>query len=274
MDQYCVFGNPIEQSRSPFIHQQFALQTGQKLSYQAQLVALDKFETAVTTFIQQGGKGANVTVPFKEQALQLCDQVSERAKQAGAVNTLSFSDHQIIGDNTDGIGLVADLKSHQVTLNNQRILLIGAGGAAKGVVLPLLVEKPSVLVIANRTLNKAEAIIAQHNNDRLCAKSYTQLSPSSFDLIINATSASLSGFVPAIPAEVIHNNTVCYDMVYQQEATVFLQWAKQQGARKIIDGLGMLVKQAAESFYLWRGVKPQTDEVLTQLRKALTDSGR
>lgn len=269
MDLYCVFGNPIKHSRSPFIHQQFALQTGQNIDYQTKLVELTAFEKAVKTFIAQGGKGANVTVPFKEQALQLCDQISVRAQQAGAVNTLSFIDNRIVGDNTDGIGLIADLKNHNISLMNQRILIIGAGGAAKGIIQPLLIEKPSLLVIANRTLEKAEAIVAQHNSSNLFASSYAALSQQSFDLIINATSASLSGLLPDIPAQVITCNTICYDMVYQQEITVFLQWAKQQGAKKIIDGLGMLVEQAAESFYIWRGVKPQTDEVLIQLRNKL-----
>ena len=269
MKQYCVFGNPIKQSCSPFIHHQFALQTKQPLIYQAKLVALDEFEKAVTSFIEQGGKGANVTVPFKEQALQICDQISVRAQQAGAVNTLSFIDNRIFGDNTDGIGLVADLKNHNISLMNQRILIIGAGGAAKGIIQPILAENPFTIVIANRTLSKAEAIVKRHSNKHLLASSYMQLPSQPFDVIINATSASLSGVVPNIPSDIIDQNSVCYDMVYQPELTVFLAWAKQQGARKTIDGLGMLVEQAAESFYIWHGVKPQTDEVLIQLRNKL-----
>jgi shikimate dehydrogenase len=269
MDLYCVLGNPIRQSRSPFIHQQFALQTGQQICYQAKLVAFDRLESAVLAFIQAGGKGANITVPFKEQALQLCDQLSERAKLAGAVNTLSFIDHQIIGDNTDGIGLVNDLKREKVELENAQILVLGAGGAAKGVIAPLLVEKPKSLVIANRNFSKAQAIAQQYNLAHVNAYDYTQIPKIAFDLIINATSASLYGEMPAIKADLIKSNTTCYDMVYQKEPTIFLQWAKEQGASKIIDGLGMLVRQAAESFYIWRGVKPQPDEVLLQLRKEL-----
>jgi len=269
MDQYCVFGNPIKQSRSPFIHQQFALQTQQSLTYQAVLVAQDSFEEAVNAFIKQGGKGANITVPFKEQALLLCDQLSERARLAGAVNTLSFSDNKIIGDNTDGIGLVADLKKQQVTLNHKRILILGAGGAAKGIISPLLAEQPILLIIANRNLLRAQSIVQQYNKDNIIAYEYSQLPKMAFDLIINATSASLSNKIPAIKTEHISHDTICYDMVYQKKLTVFLQWAEQQGANKVIDGLGMLVAQAAESFYLWRGVKPQINEVLTQLKNKL-----
>lgn len=270
MDQYRVFGNPIKHSRSPYIHQAFAKETAQELTYQTQLVELDAFEQDIKAFAQSGGKGGNVTVPFKEQALALCDQVSKRAALAGAVNTLSFRDGKILGDNTDGIGLVKDLLDNQVTLSGSRILLVGAGGAAKGVVLPLLEQEPQQLVIANRTLSKAEQICQQVSDNRLSCCTFEQTTDYDFDVIINATSASLDGRLPAIPEAVIAGAGVCYDMVYGKELTPFLVWAKAAGAEKVIDGLGMLVAQAAESFNIWRGVMPSTDEILCQLRADLT----
>lgn len=269
MDQYLVFGNPIKQSRSPFIHQSFAKATKQALNYQSQLAEHDGFCSAVTEFILQGGKGANVTAPFKEQALAMSDELSERARLAGAVNTLSFKNGKIYGDNTDGEGLVQDLLRNQVQLKNSRILLLGAGGAAKGVILPLLAQSPKSIAIANRTISKAEAIIEQFNDNRLGAYSFEQTSGKKYDVIINATSASLSGKVPTLSTSAITEDTVCYDMVYGKELTPFLVWAKAQGARKIIDGLGMLVGQAAESFRVWRGVKPEVETVIEQLKSSL-----
>jgi len=270
MDQYCVFGNPIKHSRSPFIHQLFAEQTKQALTYTTQLVPLDGFEKAVHEFIVAGGKGANVTVPFKEKALLLCDQLSEVAQQAGAVNTLSFINGGIIGDNTDGHGLVNDLLRHKVILAQSRILLLGAGGAAKGVVLPLLAHNPASIIIANRTVNKAEQLCTQFNDNRLQARGFDQINSHTFDLIINATSASLRGTFPTIPAKLITTNTVCYDMVYGKKLTSFLVWAQQQGATQVIDGLGMLVEQAAASFYIWRGILPDVETVIEQLKQTLT----
>lgn len=269
MDQYCVFGNPIKQSRSPFIHQSFAKATKQELNYQIQLVALDGFVNAITAFIAQGGKGANVTVPFKEQALGISDELSERARLAGAVNTLSFYNGQIYGDNTDGEGLVQDLLRNKVQLENRRILLLGAGGAARGVILPLLDQKPASIVIANRTVSKAENLIKQFNDSRLNACGFEQSSGKVYDVIINATSASLSGKLPAIASSTISKCTVCYDMVYGKELTPFLVWAKAQGATKLIDGIGMLVGQAAVSFNIWRGVKPEVEPVIEQLKASL-----
>jgi len=265
MDQYRVYGNPIKQSRSPIIHQTFAQQTQQQLNYESEYVALDQFEKTVKEFVTNGGKGANITVPFKEQALAICDQLTERAKLAGAVNTLSFIDGKILGDNTDGQGLVQDLLNNNVTLKNSRILLLGAGGAAKGVVLPLLAQQPETIVIANRTIVKAESLINNFNNNKLSALGFLELGNEKFDLIINATSASLSGNVPPIAKELLAN-TNCYDMVYGKELTPFLSWAKENGAKKVIDGLGMLVGQAAESFRIWRGVQPEVATVLQKLR--------
>ncbi len=268
MDQYRVFGNPIKQSRSPAIHHAFAQQTKQILHYQTELVALDAFEQAIKNFIACEGKGANITVPFKEQAFSICDELSESASMAGAVNTLTFRNNKIYGDNTDGLGLVQDLLRQGITLNNSRILLLGAGGAAKGVVLPLLDQQPACIVIANRTISKAEQLCQQFNNSKLSSCGYSEVATQHFDIIINATSASLSGAIPAIAADVV-KGSVCYDMVYGKELTPFLIWAKQQEARQIIDGLGMLVGQAAESFALWRGCRPEVDIVIAELREQL-----
>jgi len=269
MDQYRVFGNPIKQSRSPFIHQSFAQTTKQAISYETSLVELGSFSIAVSEFIGQGGKGANVTVPFKEEALELADELSDRARLAGAVNTLSFSNGKIYGDNTDGEGLVQDLLRNNVQLENSRILLLGAGGAARGVILPLLAKNPNSIVIANRTVSKAENLVVQFNNSKLSASGFEQASDQVYDIIINATSASLTGTLPAITASTVTKNTVCYDMVYGKDLTPFLVWATEQGATKVIDGLGMLVSQAAESFTIWRGVKPEIEVVIEQLKKAL-----
>jgi shikimate dehydrogenase len=266
MDQYRVFGNPIKQSRSPIIHQSFAQQTQQQLNYQSEYVALDQFEKKIDAFMKSGAKGANITSPFKEQAMALCDHLTERAELAGAVNTLSFANGKIFGDNTDGEGLVQDLLNHNVSLKNSRILLLGAGGASKGVVLPLLAQAPQVIVIANRTVSKAEALIKKFKNDKLFATGLDTLGKAKFDLIINATSASLTGTIPPIPTELVAN-THCYDMVYGKELTPFLAWAKVNGATKVIDGLGMLVGQAAESFRIWRNVLPEAAPVLNKLRK-------
>jgi len=269
MDQYRVFGNPINHSRSPYIHCCFAQQTDQQLNYQSQFVELTAFAMTIKQFSAQGGRGANVTVPFKEQALSLCDQLSERARLAGAVNTLSFNDGVIIGDNTDGLGLVQDLLNNDVVLKNSRVLLLGAGGAARGVILPLLEQQISKLVIANRTVSKAQDLCQQFTDTKLTAIGFNEIEEQPFDLIINATSASLSGDVPPISEKLIARKTVCYDMVYGKELTPFLNWAKMQGSDTILDGLGMLVGQAAESFKLWRGVKPETSLVLNKLREEL-----
>ena len=269
MDQYRVFGNPIKQSRSPFIHQSFAQTTKQAISYETSLVELGSFSIAVSEFIGQGGKGANVTVPFKEEALELADELSDRARLAGAVNTLSFSNGKIYGDNTDGEGLVQDLLRNNVQLKKSRILLLGAGGAARGVILPLLAKNPNSIEIANRTVSKAENLVVQFNNSKLSASGFEQASDQVYDIIINATSASLTGTLPAITASTVTKNTVCYDMVYGKDLTPFLVWATEQGATKVIDGLGMLVSQAAESFTIWRGIKPEVEVVIEQLKKAL-----
>lgn len=268
-DQYRVFGNPIEHSRSPDIHHIFAEKSQQNIDYQKQLVDIEDFSNAISSFIHQGGKGANVTVPFKEQALIIADELTERASLAGAVNTLSFREGKIFGDNTDGEGLVQDLIANNVILKQSRILLLGAGGAARGVLLPLLAQTPQSIVVANRTVSKAE-ILCQHFADkRLSACGFQDLEQQHFDVIINATSASLSGSLPPIPISLISQAVVCYDMVYGKDLTPFLRWAKENGAIKVIDGLGMLVGQAAVSFEVWRGVAPEVQPVIDTLRASL-----
>lgn len=268
-DQYRVFGNPIEHSRSPDIHHIFANKSQQSINYQKQLVEIDGFSNAIANFIHQGGKGANITVPFKEQALTLADELTERATLAGAVNTLTFKNGKIFGDNTDGEGLVQDLITNQVILNESRVLLLGAGGAARGVLLPLLAQNPRSIVIANRTVSKADKICQHFADNRISASSYIDLAKQDFDLIINATSASLSGDLPPIPTSIISQNVVCYDMVYGKDETPFLKWAKEHGAMKVVDGLGMLVGQAAVSFEVWRGVTPEVQPVIDKLRASL-----
>ena len=278
-DRYAVFGNPIGHSKSPRIHSLFAAQTGQDISYQAILAAKDGFAAAVEAFLAAGegpAKGANVTVPFKEEAFRLATRRTPRAEAAGAVNTLTFDADAISGDNTDGAGLVRDLK-HNLGCDpaGRRILLLGAGGAARGVILPLLLENPAELVIANRTEETAARLALEFANSftRLpgCALSvkpdgtgFAGLAGRQFDLVINATSAGLSGAVLPLPTSVFAPRCVAYEMVYGR-ATPFMQQAREAGAR-VTDGLGMLVEQAAEAFFIWRGVRPHTAPVLAALK--------
>ena len=269
MDQYRVFGNPIAQSKSPFIHQSFAAQSQCLLNYQSELVELGQFEKAVNNLIANNGKGANVTAPFKEQAFAMCDELSEKAKLAGAVNTLIFTKGIIYGDTTDGIGLVNDLLRHQVILQDSHILLLGAGGAAKGVVQALLDKAPKSLTIANRTLSKAEAIAEQYPNKPIKAVTFSDTEHSQFDIIINATSAGLSGDSLPISNNTIENANTCYDMVYGKKPTAFLQQARLLGVEHVIDGLGMLVGQAAASFQLWTDINPEVEPILKSLREQL-----
>ncbi|MNF31921.1 Shikimate dehydrogenase [compost metagenome] len=271
MDRYVVFGNPIGHSKSPLIHRLFAEQTAQQLEYSALLAPLDDFTAFARAFFQLG-RGANVTVPFKEEAYRLADSLTPRAQRAGAVNTLSkLADGSVQGDNTDGAGLVRDLTVNaQVSLAGKRILLLGAGGAARGVLEPLLAEEPSSLVIANRTVEKAE-LLAELFSDLgpVSASGFTWLAEP-VDLIINATSASLAGDLPPIKASLIQaGHTVCYDMMYGKELTPFCAWASELGAARVLDGLGMLAEQAAEAFFIWRGVRPDTAPVLAELRRLL-----
>lgn len=272
MDQYAVFGHPIKQSKSPFIHTLFAKQTAQQMQYNAIEPSLDDFKNTLDNFFSTNGKGCNVTAPFKEQAFNYAQQLTPRATLAGAVNTLKLTDDGvIIGDNTDGAGLVLDLKNNHVPLKGARILLLGAGGAARGVCGPLLAEKPQKLVIANRTLSKAQTltdIFSTYGAIEACA--FSDLTEY-FDLIINSTSASLKGEILPISANLVHPETVFYDMMYSAQITPFNKWAKENGARLAIDGLGMLVGQAAESFAIWRAIKPGAKQVLNELRHNLAN---
>ena len=271
MDRYGVFGNPIGHSKSPLIHRLFAAQTGQQLSYEPLLAPLEDFVGFARGFFLEG-RGANVTVPFKEQALHLADQLSARAQRAGAVNTLKkLDDGRLLGDNTDGSGLVRDLIDNAgVSLGGKRILLLGAGGAVRGVLEPLLAQGPAALVIANRTVAKAEQLVHEFADLGPLAASGFDWIDAPVDLIINGTSASLAGELPPIaPGLIAAGHTVCYDMMYAKEPTAFNRWASQHDAARTLDGLGMLVEQAAEAFALWRGVRPDTAPVLQHLRELL-----
>ena len=270
MDQYAVFGNPIKHSKSPFIHTLFAKQTVQQMVYKIIEAPVDSFEESLDNFFAEQGRGCNITAPFKEQAFKYAEQLTERATLAGAVNTLKLTDDGVlIGDTTDGAGLVQDLKNNHIALQDARILLLGAGGAARGVCSALLDEKPKQLVIANRTFAKAQTLAAIFSHKgAISASPFAELG-NDFDLIINSTSAGLNGQVPAINGELIRPETAIYDMMYSDQITPFNAWAKAQGARVVVDGLGMLVGQAAESFAVWRGIKPGTKQVLNELRHNL-----
>lgn len=271
MDRYVVFGNPIGHSKSPLIHGLFAQQTGEQLDYSTLLAPLEDFTGCAREFFQQG-RGANVTVPFKEEAFRLADALTERAQRAGAVNTLSkLADGSLLGDNTDGAGLVRDLTVNAgFSLQGKRILLLGAGGAVRGALEPLLAQQPASLIIANRKVEKAERLAGLFDDlGPVSASGFDWLSEP-VDLIINATSASLSGDVPPIAGSLVEpGKTLCYDMMYGKEPTAFCRWASEQGAAVSMDGLGMLVEQAAEAFYLWRGVRPDSAPVLAELRRQL-----
>lgn len=269
-DAYAVMGNPIGHSKSPQIHAAFARQTGQRISYSAIQVDPGGFEQAVGNFFASGGKGLNVTVPFKREAWELADQRGPEAERAGAVNTLLINaDQQMLGYNTDGIGLIRDiLGNHNGHIEGKKLLLVGAGGAARGVLQPLLRENPTSLVIANRTSSRAHELAADFAEiGAVSGSSFEDLAEQSFDLIINASAASLHGEMPPLPDTAGSSQTVCYDLMYSAEPTPFMHWAEAHGAEKILDGLGMLVEQAAESFFLWRGVRPETGPVIQAIRK-------
>lgn len=272
-DAYCVFGNPIAHSKSPAIHALFAQQTDQNMRYEARLAPLDAFATSVRDFVQQGGRGANVTVPFKLDAFELCDHLSQRAQSAGAVNTLRFEGGRIEGDNTDGAGLVTDIvKNAGFAIEGKRVLLIGAGGAARGALLPLLQEGPQSLLIVNRTVLKAEELVemAQHWKfpQGLCqAGSFNDIH-GQYDLVVNASSASLQGEGLVLPETLFAEKCLAYDMMYGAQLTPFLRFAQSAGAH-VRDGLGMLIEQAAEAFFVWRGVRPETEQVYAQLRQQM-----
>ena len=274
-DRYAVIGHPVAHSQSPRIHAMFAAQTGQDIAYDKLLAPVDAFAETVKAFVAEGGRGANVTLPFKLEAFELADEVSERARHARAANTLSFSDAQTSADNTDGIGLVRDIEINlDFKLREKRVLLIGAGGAARGVLLPLLQAGPARLVIANRTVERAiqlacstqDQSAAEHIEVSACG--FDELSGQHFELVINATSSSLSDELPPLPDDLFAAGALAYDMVYGKGLTSFLAYAEANNAQRLADGLGMLVEQAAESFLIWRGVRPETQPVMLALRKS------
>ena len=271
MERYAVFGNPIAHSKSPAIHARFAAQTGQNLSYEALLAPLDGFAAAVAEFRAAGGRGANVTVPFKEEAFRLCQRLTSRAERAGAVNTLVFGD-DILGDNTDGAGLLRDITINLgQSLAGRRLLLLGAGGAARGALAPLLAARPGRFVMVNIFPEIAAKLAAGVADlGEVATGDFADLAGQEFDVVINATSASLSGETLPLPPGIFAPGSLAYDMMYGQGETLFMAQACRMGAALRADGLGMLVEQAAEAFALWRGVRPETAPVLADLRDQLT----
>ena len=267
-DRYGVIGYPVSHSRSPMIHRLFAEQTGEDIQYAPMRVKPGELEKAVRRFQREGGKGLNVTAPHKSEVVKLCDHLSERAATAGAANTLSFRDREIDGDNTDGIGLLRDLAvNHELTLEGMQILILGAGGATRGIIGPLLEMRPALLVIANRTIGKADALVRHFSDFGLIVACRFDSVPldTNYDLVINATSAGLMGEMPPYPEDAVSPETICYDLSYGLKPTPFSQWARDQGAATSIMGWGMLVEQAAESFSIWRGVRPETAPVLKHM---------
>ena len=271
-DRYAVIGNPVAHSKSPFIHAEFARQTGQDIAYTRILAPLTGFRKAVEDFRAEGGSGLNVTVPFKLEAFELAQERSPRASDAGAVNVLKFEGATTFGDNTDGVGLLRDIKANlRFGIEGRDLLLMGAGGAAQGVLGPLLEGRPARLVIANRTVDKAERLVQRFRADErfkstlLSASSYPALAGHRFDLVVNATAASLEGTVPELPDNTFARGALAYDMMYGK-TTPFLDFALSRGAARVADGIGMLVEQAAESFLVWRGVRPETRSVIEALK--------
>ena len=273
IDNYCVVGNPIAHTKSPQIHAAFARQTHQNIFYQPILLDKETFGLkAVRELQHQGIKGMNITVPFKTNAWKISQIRSHNAESALAVNTISFDQHgKVKGDNTDGIGLVRDLViNKKITIKDKKLLLLGAGGGVSGVLKQLLDEKPTTVVIANRTISRAKTLCdAFANYASITACRFSDLAEQVFDIVINGTSASLHGEALPLPESIIQSDTCCYDMMYADKDTIFMQWAKAHGAGSVYDGLGMLVEQAAESFFIWRNIRPETSAVIQSLRKAL-----
>jgi shikimate dehydrogenase len=266
-DRYALVGHPVEHSRSPLIHTVFARQTGQRLTYELIDAEPAAFETAVRGFGAAGGKGLNVTVPHKEAAFALCTERSDAATAAGAVNTISIVDRNLRGDNTDGIGFIRDVTVNlRQPLAGARIAVLGAGGAARGIIGPLLGQQPAAITIANRTKERADDLVTRFASSALFARTFAELAEHPpFDVLINATSAGLKGEAPPFPASLVGPQTFCYDLVYGSSDTPFVAWAKTHGAARAAQGWGMLVEQAAESFAIWRGVRPDTKPLLKQI---------
>ena len=271
-DKYAVFGNPIKHSKSPAIHAAFASQCSQAMQYRAVRVDEGDFEGAAKRFFDGGGRGLNITVPFKQDAFNFADSLSERARRAGAVNTLKLADDGTVeGDNTDGIGLVRDMVANLGwVVQGLRVLIVGAGGAVRGVLEPLMRERPRELLIVNRTASRA-AQLAEEFSDlgAIEGGGYELIGERQFDLVINASSAGLSGEMPDLPSTLLTERSCCYDIVYGPEPTAFMRWAAHHAAWAVADGLGMLVEQAAQSFYIWRGQRPETRPVINQIREAM-----
>jgi shikimate dehydrogenase len=268
IDRYGVMGYPVSHSRSPVIHRLFALQSQQNMQYELLQVSPDKLETAVRQFQRAGGKGLNITVPHKQEVAKLADLLSDRARQAGAVNTLTFQDSGITGDNTDGIGLLRDLVVNLgLHIEGANILILGAGGSTRGIVGPLLEMQPASLRVANRSLGKAEDLLEHFSSPRNMSVCRFTAVPvdEAYDLVINATSAGLHGETPPYPGAAITDKTFCYDLSYGLTPTPFSVWAREAGATRSVMGWGMLVEQAAESFHIWRGIRPDTSPVLKQM---------
>ncbi len=269
IDRYGVMGYPVSHSRSPVIHRLFALQTGQQLQYELLQVAPDKLEKAIRQFQRTGGKGLNITVPHKAAAARLVDRMSERAATAGAVNTITFKDGEMIGDNTDGIGLLRDLEFNLgIEIEGRNILILGAGGATRGIIGPLLEMRPHSLRIGNRTIDKAQALVDHFEKFGPVNACHFNMVPVTepYDLIINATSSGVRGETPPYPEAAVSEGTICYDLSYGLSPTPFSAWAREHGAARSVMGWGMLVEQAAESFRIWRGVRPDTAPVLKQMQ--------
>ena len=270
VDRYAVVGNPVAHSLSPRIHTEFARATDESLQYQAVEIATDAFAAGIAALQQQGFRGLNVTVPFKREAWELCNSLSPRARIAGAVNTLCLqSDGTIHGDNTDGVGLVRDLVDNlKIEIKQRNILVLGAGGAVRGVLEPLLALSPARITLANRSVEKAQALALDFTSfGEIEVVAYNQIKRGGYHLIINATAAGLSNQIPPVSSAVLEKAGVCYDMMYNLKApTAFVEWSIANGMTRSHDGLGMLVEQAAEAFQLWRGVRPPTSLLLSSLR--------
>ncbi len=271
-DRYALMGHPVSHSWSPFIHGLFARAAQQNMQYRMIDVPPERFRAEALQFFVEGGKGLNITVPHKQAAADLVNDLTMRASEAGAVNTIwQKPSGELVGDNTDGVGLVTDLEANLgLALGGRRILILGAGGATRGVLGPLLARRPAVLAVANRTARRAAELAREFAAlGTIVASGFDAVEPAPFDLVINATSASLEGSVPAVAPAAIGQGTVCYDLAYAKGETPFTRYAQERGAKAAYKGWGMLVEQAAESFLIWRGIRPQTQAVLALLTSSV-----
>jgi shikimate dehydrogenase len=266
-DRYAVIGNPIGHSKSPLIHSTFAKQTGQDITYEAMEAQIGTFNGAVDAFRANGGQGINITAPFKLDAYAYATDQTERARLAGASNCLKFDGDRVTAENFDGVGLVNDIvRNLGVPFAGKRVLVLGAGGAVRGALLPFLAQKPASLTLVNRDIGKAQRVVRDADaTEAVQVSGYRELNGSRFDVVVNATSASLSGELPPVPATVFGNGALAYELVYGKGLTPFLRLAQNAGVRRLADGVGMLVEQAAEAFLWWRGVRPETRALIQEL---------